>query len=1047
MARPRPESPPEFRCLLRDREQLDALIREPLPAGLREGAVATEAHRDIYFDTADAALRSRGATYRLRYRADGRAALSFDPGSANGSGPGRHVTTAEVAAADASNVLSIESEPARRVRAFTDPALLLPRVELEVTRTRRQGRAGFLRRGRAEFVYDDITIRHGSTARAFQELRVRAYGSGPPLLAAILRELGDRHALRPSQSTTLDRAESLRARLADEAITLQLGPGRSIALAVLNGAEIAVVGEGAEIRLPSGAGAGEAACRHALHTLFQSRVGELHRVGSISTDTGDREVELWLVRRVRGSAGEAAPREVAWRPLAELAAAAASDALRDPVARAAFRLLDASGLLTDADNRRPAAHRPPPEGNRGSAPPEEAADFLDPRLSELAFIERVLGLAEDGRVPLLERIRYLGIVSSNLDEFYMGAAGMLRTSSRPDRQREALALGGAVGSLLERQAAALRDVLDHLAREEVALRGWDSLGEAERSELRAYFRNEIFPQLTPRAITVSPGHPFPLIPALSLAFAVVLDGERLPQHYAYLRIPDDLPRFLPVPGSRHLLPIEDLVRAELAGVYPDRRVAGGWLFRITRTSDLEMDEERSGNLLQAMEEDVGRRKSNPVVRVEVEAGIPASVLEVLVRELRLAQHPDTAGGIGPEIRKVGGLLALGDLRELAETQLPGHAFPPFAPVAPLPTDVPIWDTIRERNVLVHHPYDDFSATVVRLLEEAAADPDVVAIRMTLYRAGDRSPLVEALQLAARGGKDVSVFVELKARFDEARNTLWVRRLEAAGAHVVYGLVGLKNHAKVAMVVRREGGGIRRYSHIGTGNYNAGTARVYTDLGIFTADPVIGSELNDLFNQLTGASGPPAGPFHRLLVAPVHLLPQIIARIDREAAHAREGRRARIRIKCNGIADAEVVRALYRASEAGVDIDLSVRGICTVRPGVPGLSGRIRVRSILGRFLEHARIYSFENGGAPEYFIGSADLRPRNLRERVEVLAPVDDDAGRRRLDRILELERNDPTAWRLEPDGRYAPPPAAVGDPASAQQALIDETMHRRERP
>jgi polyphosphate kinase len=1040
MARHRPQSPPEFRCVLRDREQLDALVREPLPAGLRESAVATEAHRDIYFDTADALLRSRGATYRLRYRADGRAALSFDPGAVNGSGPARRVT-AELAGGDVSTVLSLESEPARRVRAFTDPALLLPQVELEVSRTRREGRAGFLRRVRAEFLYDDITIRHGAVARAFQELKVRATGSAAPLLAGILRELQDRHALRASQSTKLDRAESLRARLADEAITLQLGPGRSIALVVVNGAEIAVMGHGEEMRLPSGAGAGEEACRHALHTLFRSRVGELHRVGSFSTESGRREVEVWLVRRVRGSAGEAAPREVAWRPLAELAAAAASNTLRDPVARAALRLLEGSGLLNDAGARRAAAHRPSPEGDRGSAPKGEAGDFLDPRRSELAFIERVLGLAEDVRVPLLERIRYLGIVSANLDEVYMGAAGALRTSSHPERQQEALELGSEVNALVERQARVLRDVLGLLAREGVALADWDSLGDAARSELRAYFRNEIFPQLTPRAITVSPGHPFPQIPALSLAFAVVLDGDRQPQHYAYLRIPDDLPRFLPIPGSRNLLPIEQLVRAELASIYPDRHVAGGWLFRITRTSELEVDEQQSGNLLQAMEEDVGRRKSNPVVRVEVEAGIPADVLDILVRELRLAGSPDAAGGIGPEIRKVGGLLALSDLRELAETPLPGHSFPPFVPGPPFRAGEPLWDTIRERNVLVHHPYDDFAASVVRLLEDAAADPDVVAIRMTLYRAGDRSPLVEALQLAARRGKDVSVFVELKARFDEARNTLWVRRLEAAGAHVVYGLVGLKNHAKVAMVVRREGDGIRRYSHIATGNYNVGTARVYTDLGMFTADPVIGGELNDLFNQLTGASGPPAGPFDRLLVAPLHLLPQMIARIDREAAHAREGRRAGIRIKCNGIADAEVVRALYRASQAGVDIDLSVRGICTVRPGVPNLSERIRVRSILGRFLEHARIYNFENGGAPEYFIGSADLRPRNLRERVEVLVPVDDEAGRQRLDRLLDLERNDPTAWRLEPDGRYARPSAPVGHPASAQQALIDGTI------
>jgi polyphosphate kinase len=707
------------------------------------------------------------------------------------------------------------------------------------------------------------------------------------------------------------------------------------------------------------------------------------------------------------------------------------------VTSAAVDLVAASGLLTGATVVRP----PAPERQRMSVPAPPLEEVLDGPLSELAFIERVLGLAEDARVPLLERVRYLAIVSANLDEFYMGTAGGLRQASSPDDQEEVAHLEAEVDALLERQQAALAGCLAELEREGVALRTWESLSEADREVMRQYFLDEIFPQLTPRAITTSPGHPFPVIPALSLAFAVVLAGDGRPQHYAYLRIPGEVPRFLPLDVSTGLLPVEELVRANLARVYPDRAVVSASLFRVTRLSELDVDESRAGNLLQAMEEDVARRRSNPVVRIEAEAGMPERVLEMLVRELRFEERSDAATGLGPAIRRVEGMLAPGDVRELAEVPVAGGEFPPFTPRHPLAPDVGIWDQVRAADRLVHHPYDDFGTTVVRLLTAAATDHAVVAIRMTLYRAGDRSPLVDALQLAAKEGKDVSVFVELKARFDEARNVLWVRRLEAAGVHVVYGLVGLKNHAKVAMIVRREDDVLRRYVHIGTGNYNAGTARVYTDLGLMTADPVIGDDVNDLFNQLTGTSGPPKAPFQRLLVAPVRLLPGIIARIDREAEHARAGRGGRIRIKCNGLADDEVVRAFYRASQAGVEIDLVVRGICTLRPGVPGLSDRVRVRSILGRFLEHARIYSFGNGGEPEYWIGSADLRPRNLRRRIEVLAPILDEGCRRRLDALLELDLRDPTAWLLGPDGKYARPAAAVGDPASAQQTLLDEIV------
>ena len=363
---------------------------------------------------------------------------------------------------------------------------------------------------------------------------------------------------------------------------------------------------------------------------------------------------------------------------------------------------------------------------------------------------------------------------------------------------------------------------------------------------------------------------------------------------------------------------------------------------------------------------------------------------------------------------------LGALRQLAGLPMPTLRFPPFQPNVVLEAHPSLWETLRERDVLVHHPYDDFSTTVQRFFEEAADDPDVAVMKVALYRAGERSPIIDALLRAAAAGKDVTVFVEVKARFDEHRNVRWAKRLEAAGVHVVHGVLGVKNHAKVALVIRREGSVPRRYVHIGTGNYNADTARVYTDLGLLTAREELCADVNDLFNALTGSSVPTVHAYRDCLVAPTGLLPGLLRRIERETEHARSGRGGHIRIKVNGLSDREVVQALYRASQAGVEIDLVVRGICTLCPGVPGTSDRIRVVSLLGRFLEHARIFHFANGDEPEYFIGSADLRPRNLRRRVEVLAPVRDTNLRARLDEILDLELEDPSAWELRPDGTYA---------------------------
>jgi len=463
-------------------------------------------------------------------------------------------------------------------------------------------------------------------------------------------------------------------------------------------------------------------------------------------------------------------------------------------------------------------------------------------------------------------------------------------------------------------------------------------------------------------------------------------------------------------------------------------------FRVTRGADLELDEQHASSLMQVIEEETKRRPFGAAVRVEVEGDMPQAVRELLLREL---QFEDTApaGSLGPsDLYAAPSLVDLGGLRDLARLPHPTLDYAPHEGASPIDPGRSIFAVLAERDVLVHHPYDAFEATVQRFVTEAAGDPSVVAIKQTLYRAGGRSEIVDALVRAAGRGKEVFVFVELKARFDEERNIEWARKLEQAGIRVVYGLVDLKTHAKTALVVRREGGGIRRYVHIGTGNYNAATAATYTDVGLLSADPDLGADLNDLFNELSGSSRPPQTAFRRILVSPTFLTKRLLELIAREAEHGRAGREARIRAKINGIADPEIIEALYRASQAGVDIALVVRGVCTLRPGVVGLSERIRVTSVLGRFLEHARIYHFANGGEPEYYIGSADWRPRNLRQRVEVVAPVRDQVSRARLDGILELQLADPTAWDLEPDGSYrrrTPEGGAGADRRSSQERLL----------
>jgi polyphosphate kinase len=673
-------------------------------------------------------------------------------------------------------------------------------------------------------------------------------------------------------------------------------------------------------------------------------------------------------------------------------------------------------------------------------------EFFNAELSLLAFQHRVLSLVASDATPLRERLRFLSIVGANVDEFFMvRMAGLIAaTRDEPADRRddglspdaEVAAVSETVASITVRQAECFDQCRRALESLGVRVATWHTLPDADRTVLADRFRDDIQPLLTPFAMTLSPGHPLPRLGHLTLSMAVILRQRAGgPPRFAELELPSSLPRFLTVSASqdgRTIVPIEEVIRGNLAALYPDATVEHAYAFRVTRSAEIELDEEHADDLLEEVERATTSRGQGIAVRVEVERGMPAIVRALLLENVRREQAAVGAPPL-PDVDEVDGLL---DLRGLVLLDLPSRAkasYPPFTAGRPF-GDAGVFATLGARDVLAHHPFDSFGETVVRFLREAAADPEVAAIKITLYRIGNPSAIADALLSAAKAGKSVTVFVELKARFDEEINVGWARALEAAGGHVVRGIVGFKNHAKVTLVVRREGGALRRYVHVGTGNYNTRSGEQYTDLSLFTTNEQIADDIADLFNELTGVSAAPRRTKQALLVAPQHLLPAIVEQIDREAAHARAGRPAGITAKLNGLSDPDVVRALYRASNDGVEINLVVRGICTLRPGVPARSERVRVVSIVGRFLEHSRIYRFANGGSPRYFIGSADLRPRNLRRRVEVLVPIDDTEQRRRLDEILALYLDDPTAWELRSDGSYEPRGGADG---SAQETLI----------
>ncbi len=697
------------------------------------------------------------------------------------------------------------------------------------------------------------------------------------------------------------------------------------------------------------------------------------------------------------------------------------------------------------------------EPSAAPAPSGPGHPLLNRELSWLAFNQRVLDEAFDERWPLLERLKFLCITETNLDEFFMiRVSGLLDQVSSEvvehsdDRLPPAEALARIrtkVQEMEARQTACLvADLLPKLATSGIAVLTWDALNEEQCAGAAAYFRRNVLPVLTPLA--VDPGHPFPFLSNLSMNFAVeVRNPESGEVKFARVKVPQVLPRLLPLreilegkkkikPEKADFLLLESLLQANLGDLFPGLEIVSSHLFRVTRDADIEIQEDEASDLLATIEKEVRRRRFGAVVRLEVAPRTPKRVRKLLVKQLEVTEN---------EVFEVDGPLGAGDLMSLIKLDRRDLKDAPFSPAIPAilgQPDTSIFAAIRAGDILLHHPYDSFSP-VVEMIERASVDSKTVAIKMTLYRTNPDSGLIPALVRAAENGKQVAVLVELKARFDEENNITWAKSLEQAGVHVVYGVVGLKTHGKIALVVRREKDEIRRYVHLGTGNYNSSTARTYTDIGLMTCRPEFGEDATRFFNVLTAFAGKTT--YARLVTAPKDLHRWVLEAIARETAHARAGRPSGIRAKMNALVDPKVIAALYEASQAGVPVDLLVRGICCLTPGLPGVSDRIRVRSIVGRFLEHSRAFVFENGGERETWLSSADWMQRNFFRRVEIAFPVVEPALAKQVVEALDtMWRDNVRARELKPDGTYVRLAPKEGEAAVDSQTLFVEDARRR---
>jgi polyphosphate kinase len=1033
---------------VRDRQLLEQMAAAPLPLGLQETSNDLQFFRAIYFDTPAGDLEQRSASVCLRIsEQDQTVIVDVRDYSAPDSGVVRRHDEAVARGSSPEEIFAQDSGPARLVRALIDPRRLLPAFEMEVTRRSRTAVAG-PESVQVSFYYDAVTVRQGELVGELFELEVCMPESAASVLEALVQAAEQQHGIRVTLTETATRARDLFNNLEIRNLEQVVRSAREVAVIAYEHGRIALHPVDGKLHVPVGPGSGQEAARRVIRNYFGRSEGRLRYLGMSRGSVSTPAVEVWLAEEVWRGAGT-----LTWNRLEDLLGMVGTPALRDARTLTALHAVARSDLASRTAIRSQRGQWPQesddveseslfelsvPRSNRDDAvdtkdlPPDL---LLNTELSRLSFDERILTIVEDPDTPLLERVRFLSMFWMRLDDFFMTRIADFMDDVAEGKEK--LTPDGMTAfeqleatRLRARQIAgrAYSDLIDQLlpalSKQGIEVLRWADLQENERQHLLNRYGGRVETVITP--VIADPTHPFPhtrnLRPAIG---ALVRLPESKREHFVAIQFPGELPRFLPLPGGHRFVPLEELILAVLPRLYRGVEVVQAHTFRVTRSGNVDFPQEGGTEVITAVEAEIAKRPFGAAVRLEVESTMPAPMRDLILRELQF-ESPDVPNPLSEaDVYPAEWLVDLVALKEIAAVDLPRLKFEPLHQSHPLDQEQSIFTQIQQREHFVHFPHDSFESSVERLIVAAAADPDVIAIKLTLYRTDAQSRIVRALAEARSAGKDAFALVELKASFDERRNIDWARSLESAGVHVVYSPVNFKVHAKTALVLRREGNAIRQYAYIGTGNLNASTARGYTDVGLFTADPALTEEVNSVFNVLTGYSA--GAEFKHLLVSPFNMRERFTELIDREIEHARAGRGGHMRIQLNGLADRRMINALYRASKAGVRIELAVREICALRPGLPGVSDHISVVSKLGRFLQHARIFRFNNNGSPEYFIGSADWRPRNLSKRVEVIAPIRSPEHRAVIDRLLDSILHDPADWKLQSDGSYVRGKEVIG--------------------
>ncbi len=1048
-----------------NRELLEQMAAGPLPAGLAEQSAEMRFFRSVYFDTSGGDLQNKGATIRLHIDDRGKQVLFVDVRERETPEGAlvRRRADAEVTAIDPAVLFSGTTEPAQIVRALIDPRRLTASLELEVTRRMRDARLPGSDQV-IELSYDAITLRQGDVTGELFEIEICLPGGNAPRFEGLVQELEQHYPVRLTFAETVSRARDLLRRLEIERLQVSVKAAREVAVVAYHRGRIALFRQGKQMLVPTGPGTGHDAVRRVLSEHFGRPYGRIRYLATSAGTESHPTVEVWLAEEVASiKAG------TAWTRLEDVLNMVGTPALREVRTLTALNAVARSNVVGRAALRSRMGGLADEEEDTDTAtlfeltvsqtrdrttamlddtaPKDVGAEYLfNPEISRLLFDERILTFVEDPDVPLLERVKFLSMFWSRLDDFFMTRIAEFKdqvmdaeTTLTPDgltpmqqleitRLRARHLIERAYGHLIE-------DLLPELEKHGIELLRWDDLEPDDMRYLRDSYTTRLEAVVTP--VITDPTHPFPHIRNLRPAIAAVVRmPESTREYFVAIQLPGELSRFVPLPDGHRFIPLEEVILAMLPNLYRGLEVVRAHTFRVTRSGNLDIAEDPAGGILPAVEAEVARRPFGEPVRLEVDGAMSTSMRDRILRELQF-ETPEAVSMLGEaDVYPVQRFVDLVAFKQIADLDRPQLKFEPIKQNTPIDPARSIFEQVSAQEHLVCFPFDSFDGTVERLIADAAADPDVLSIKITLYRTDRGSKIVQALADAREAGKDAFALVELKASFDERRNADWARSLEASGVHVVYSPANFKVHAKIALVVRREGDTVQRYAYIGTGNLNAATARGYTDIGLFTTDPDLTEEVSGVFNLLTGYSA--GAEFDNLLVSPFNMRARFIELIEREIEHARAGRQALIRLQLNGLADRRMISTLYRASQAGVRCELAVREICCLRPELPHISENITVVSKLGRFLQHARIFYFHNNGESDYFIGSADWRPRNLSKRVEVITPIRDARHRAVLDELLDSYLKDPDVWRLRPDGSYARAGQRVGP--GAQRPSVDLT-------